>query len=309
MMNAGARMQQARSAQNRASKQKGSSSTSTGHHYGYGTSYGGGGRHEYDSSPASPRSGGTAHNNHSSEARQLPKVTYTSPSKYEFPWNDKKHIWEVAGNYDKQHSQGVVKEEMLNAMFRELYSKRAIFSTRFDLLKSLAIFTMGLSLIFALGYLISGLATTFYRFEIKSNSDKRYIDFEFSTSRPAEVIVVGIFAALFGVAISVFFYKEHESREQNRLKRRSFVISKIIERHGDKTFKGTRCYLSYAAGLDQQPILITISDSLRTKVVTQPTNTAVPAPLATQNAELQPVAEVQENNLGVEYPEIPPEQH
>ena len=160
MMNAGARMQQKRSAESRASRQK--ESSSAGHHYGVSTSYGGG---STGYSPSSPRTGVTPTSNYySSEARQMPKVTYTSPSSYDFPWDDKKQIWELAGKYDKQHSKGEVTEEMLNALFKELYSKRTIFRVRFDLLKPLAIFTIGLSLIFMLGYLISGLATTYYRF-------------------------------------------------------------------------------------------------------------------------------------------------
>ena len=87
------------------------------------------------------------------------------------------------------------------------------------------------------------------------------------------------------------------------------MISKIVKHHNEKTFRTTRCGLYFNGKEDGENIYINIPDSLRAKVVTEPTATTVPAPLATQNAMLQPVGEIQENNFGVEYPPIPPEQH
>src|SRR3990167_6432759 len=216
-----------------------------------------------------------------SEARQAPASNDTC---YVFPWNETKECYDLAPNFNKQKGEGRVDELMINELFRDIHTMRLWAPKIADPLACFAILLIIFSIPMFFGYLFSGLFTNYYKYEIKQDADKRYIDGEIVTGRFIEIPMVSVVITTIGLVAGLVLISLSTTRDNNRIKRRAFVLKKIIEKHQRTTFESSGCTVT-STELGAY-IKITLNWKL-----TQPANPApVVAPVPQPAAAVVPVS-------------------
>ena len=175
---------------------------------------------------------------YSSEARQAPASNDTC---YVFPWNEQNDCFDISANFQKEKSEGRITEQMLNSVFREIHSIRLLSPTQGEPLRWMAVIIFLLSVPLFFTYLFWGLFTNYYNYEIKQDGDKRYIEKTLTTSRFIEIPIIATACLVIGICVGFFVLSLAEGRDSRRLKRRAFIIRKILERHQRTTLEGTGC--------------------------------------------------------------------
>src|SRR3990167_6767305 len=176
----------------------------------------------------------------SSEARQAPASNDTC---YVFPWSEAKGCYEVAATLNKQKSQGQVDERMINDLFREIHTMRLCYPKVSDPMIAFAIVFFILWFPTFLGYLFSGIFTTYYNYEIKVDDEKRYIEAEKLANRYVEILIVSL--VVLGIGFTSFILLGLSTRREHfRILRRAFILKRIVSRHQDTTFDGTDCVVT-----------------------------------------------------------------
>ena len=174
----------------------------------------------------------------SCEARQAPASNDTC---YVFPWNEDKECYEVAANFDKQKAEGRIDELMINDLFRDIHTMRLWAPKVGDPLMGFAIVLFIISIPLFFGYLFSGLFTNYYKYEILEDDDKRYIEKTPESGRFVEIPLTSLTVMVIGIVMGVVLMGLVNKREYVRVRRRAFILKKIVEKHQQTTFEGSRC--------------------------------------------------------------------
>ena len=177
----------------------------------------------------------------SCEARQAPASNDTC---YVFPWNEDKECYEVAANFDKQKAEGRIDELMINDLFRDIHTMRLWAPKVGDPLMGFAIVLFIISIPLFFGYLFSGLFTNYYKYEIKQDGDKRYIEKVVVTTRFIEIPMVSVLVLGIGLVIGFVILTLGKKREYHRIRRRVFVLKNIVAKHQQTTFEGCGCSIT-----------------------------------------------------------------
>src|SRR3990167_7595177 len=225
-----------------------------------------------------------------SEARQAPASNDTC---YVFPWNETKECYDVATHFDKFKADGRIDEFMINDLFRDIHTMRLWAPKMGDPLIGFAIVLFLISIPMFFGYLFSGLFTNYYKYEIKQDGDKRYIEKVAVTTRLIEIPMVSVMITVIGLVTGLILANLATTRGNNRIKRRAFVLKKIIEKHQRTTFEASGCTVTTSE------LGAYIKITLNWKI-TQPANPAPvvapgPQPAAAGPARLGAVVPVSNN--------------
>lgn len=182
--------------------------------------------------------------------KELHHARPSSSSGYIFPWSHYQRAYNT-NSYDPIHSRGKVSANMVNSLLEDIYQIELLEPAVFNLNTLLGWVTMIMSLLFGMVYLVWGVATAYYKYEISIDGDKRFIDKKVQNARLADVMIVAFLLMMGGSTMSIILVLKSKQAELCRLVKRKFQIKKVLARHQSTTFEGTQATLdiSYLGGV------------------------------------------------------------
>src|SRR3990167_1584500 len=99
----------------------------------------------------------------------------SSSSGYNFPWNLHKNMYDTS-TYDPRHSNNKVATPMINSLLEDIYQIQLVDPVVFNFKILAGYVTLIFGTVMWMLYLLMGLATSYYKYEILTDGDKRYIN-------------------------------------------------------------------------------------------------------------------------------------
>lgn len=125
---------------------------------------------------------------------------------------------------------------MINSLLEEIYQIQFVDPMVFNFKTLAGYVTLIFGAVMWILYLLMGLSTSYYKYEILTDGDKRYINKTPDKARIADATVVSAFCMVFGMTVSLTHIISAITDSAVRILKRVKQINVVIAKHQKQTF-------------------------------------------------------------------------